>query len=256
MSTPGTTPLTYNLYVTQIAALAVYQVNTVSGVVTPVDATFATVIPQMLNYAELRIQRDLDLQGLLTTNTYSLSSNSNTLQISVNDFVTIQDFMVVVGGVPTPLLPTSREMILNTYGNPNFVGPPLYFAPYGGDASTFGSTYQNYLFGPYTDQSYTINAIGTVRAQSLNAFNTNPTAGTSATLISTYFPDLLLMASMIYISAYQRNFGRESDDPQMSVSYESQYEGLLKGTTEENRKKFLAAAYTSQSSSPVATPGR
>jgi hypothetical protein len=65
------------------------------------------------------------------------------------------------------------------------------------------------------------------------------------------------MASMIYISGYQRNFGRQSDDPAMAVSYESQYEVLLKAaTTEENRKKFLASAYTSQSSSPVATPGR
>ena len=65
------------------------------------------------------------------------------------------------------------------------------------------------------------------------------------------------MASMIYISAYQRNFGRQSDDPQMAQSYEAQYNALLKGAAvEEARKKFEAAAWSSQSPAVVATPSR
>jgi hypothetical protein len=65
------------------------------------------------------------------------------------------------------------------------------------------------------------------------------------------------MASMIYISAYQRNFGKANDDPQMAVTYESQYQTLLKSALmEENRKKFEAAAWSSQSPSTVATPTR
>jgi hypothetical protein len=65
------------------------------------------------------------------------------------------------------------------------------------------------------------------------------------------------MASMIYISAYQRNFGRANDDPQMAITYESQYQALLKSAlTEENRKKFEAAAWSSQSPSTTATPTR
>jgi hypothetical protein len=65
------------------------------------------------------------------------------------------------------------------------------------------------------------------------------------------------MASMIYISAYQRNFGRANDDPQMAITYESQYQALLKSAMmEENRKKFEAAAWSSQSPSTAATPTR
>jgi len=62
---------------------------------------------------------------------------------------------------------------------------------------------------------------------------------------------------MIYISAFQRNFGRQSDDPQMAQSYESQYQ-ILKDSAllEENRKKFEAAAWTSYSPAPAATPTR
>jgi hypothetical protein len=65
------------------------------------------------------------------------------------------------------------------------------------------------------------------------------------------------MASMIYVSAYQRNFGRLNDDPQMAQTYESQYQTLLKNADlEENRKKFEAAAWSSQEPSISATPTR
>ena len=78
MSSPNTTPLTYNGYVTQIATLAVVNTTTSGGVVVGVDAAFNSIIPQMLNYAELRIQRDLDLLPLVTSNTsYSLTTGSN-----------------------------------------------------------------------------------------------------------------------------------------------------------------------------------
>ena len=65
------------------------------------------------------------------------------------------------------------------------------------------------------------------------------------------------MASMIYVSAYQRNFGRQSDDPQMAQSYENQYTNLLKSAfIEEARKKFQSAGWASYSPPAAATPTR
>jgi hypothetical protein len=62
---------------------------------------------------------------------------------------------------------------------------------------------------------------------------------------------------MIYISAFQRNFGRLNDEAQMAVTYESQYQTLLKGAAvEEARKRYESSAWSSQSPSPVATPTR
>jgi hypothetical protein len=47
------------------------------------------------------------------------------------------------------------------------------------------------------------------------------------------------------------------NDPQMPVTYETQYQTLLRNAiTEENRKKFEAAAWSSQSVSTTATPSR
>lgn len=256
MSTPNTNPLTYNGYVNQIATLAVVSTTTVSGVVQGVDAAFNTLIPQMLNYAELRIQRDLDLLPSMTTNTsYGLTVGSNVVSISVNDFVTLQTVSVVASTTSTPLIPTTKEFLQNVYNDNSYTGVPQYFAMYGGDASTFGATYQNIVVGPYPDQAYPLLLIGTVRMPSLYQYATTANAGTATTFISTYLPDMLIQASMIYISQFQRNFGPASNDPQMGPTYEAQYQSLLRGALgEEYRKKFQASAWSALSSSPVATP--
>ncbi len=246
----STTALTYNSYVSQIATMAVVNTTTNGSLTVFSDAAMQTALPQMLNYAELRIQRDLDLLALQTTNTsYSLTAGSNTLSILTSDFVTLQNLVLTASGIP--LLPVSNEWLQNVYSTGSTQGVPNYFAPYGGDPSG-GNTYQNFIVGPIPDQSYAMTLVGTIRAPTLYVTSG---AGTNTTFISTYLPDLLIMASMIYVSAYQRNFGRQSDDPGMAQSYESQYQILLKGAIgEEYRKKFEAFAWTSQSASPVATP--
>jgi hypothetical protein len=258
LTTPNTVYLTYNSYVTQLADLAVLQVSTVGGVVTPVDADLATLIPQAINYAELRIQRDLDLEQSVTNNsTFSLTSGSNLLTLDVNSFITLQSMAYVSGTQTIRILPTSRSFINEVYPDSTVQGPPAYFAPYGGDASTTGATSQLFIVGPTPDSNYNLSINGTVRMISLNSFNTSGPAATQYTFISAYLPDLLLMASMIYVSGFQRNFSAQSGDPAMSVSYEQQYNALLKGAMiEENRRKFWASAWSSLSTSPAATSTR
>jgi hypothetical protein len=79
MTSPAGNPLTYNSYVATVAALAIINAGQ--------DLYFSGLIPQMLNYAELRIQRDLDLLPLQTENdTYALTIGSNLLPIAVNAF--------------------------------------------------------------------------------------------------------------------------------------------------------------------------
>jgi hypothetical protein len=260
MSTPNTTPLTYNGYVTQIGTMAVVNTTTVGGIVVGNnDPAFDAIIPQMLNYAELRIQRDLDLLPALTLNTsYSLTAGNNELSISVNDFVTVQTITYLDGTTKVPLYPVTKEFLQNVFNDSSVWAPPKYFAMAGGDASTGGNTYNNIYVGPYPDQDYPLTIRGVQRLPTLYKFSDNGTdASTQTTFISAYLPDLLIMASMIYISAYQRNFGRMSDDPSMAQSYESQYQALVRGAAgEEGRKKFQASAWSSLSSSPVATPSR
>lgn len=254
----ATNPLSYNAYVTQIGVLAVANVTTVGGLVTPVDAPLVALIPQMLNYAELRIQRDADLLPSKTSiTTYALTTGNNQLSISVDDFVTVQTFGITVGTAKVPLLPVTNEYLSNVWGDSAHLGQPINFCMFGGDKTTGGATSNIMLVGPYPDQAYPVSITGTQRLPSLYKFAVAGTADTRYTFISTYLPDLLLMASMIYISGFQRNWGRQSDDPAMAISYEAQYQALLRGVvTEEARKKFQGAAWTSMSPAQVASTTR
>jgi hypothetical protein len=258
-ASPQTTPLTYNGYVTQVANMAVVNVQTTAGVVVGVDDAFNVTIPQMLNYAELRIQRDLDLLPSQTSRPYTLTIGNNQLQLGAYDFVTVQTIALNSGGVTYPLLPTTKEYLQNVYGS-SAVGSrarPALFAMYGGDLSTGGTTYNNILVGPYPDAAYSVDVIGTVRLPTLYQNATTALASTGTTFISTYFPDLLIQASLIYISQFQRNFGQASNDPAMGPTYELQYQNLLKGAgVEEGRKKFSASAWSSMTPPVAATPTR
>ena len=234
--------LTYSSYVQQISTMAVIPSN---------DTNFTIIIPQMISYAELRMQRDLDfLSTQISTTAYSFTVNSNTLTLPTSQFIVPQTVEVVSSGVSTPLLPVTKEFIQNVYGSGSTTGLPQYFAVYGGDTATTGNTSQYMIVGPIPNQSYGTILTGTVRSAPLSASNTT-------TYISTYLPDMFIMASMIYISAFQRNFGRLNDDPQMAQTYESQYQALKNSAlVEENRKKFEASAWSSYSPAPAATPTR
>lgn len=235
--------LTYASYIQQIATMAVVPVT---------DTNFTIIIPSMIDYAELRMQRDLDfLSTQISTNAYTFTGGSNTLTLPTSQFIVPQTFEVIDNsGNSTPLLPVGKEFIQNVYGSGSTQGLPQYFAVYGGDTNTTGNTSQYMIVGPTPASSYAVRLTGTIRSAPLSASNTT-------TFISTYLPDMFIMASMIYISAFQRNFGRLNDDPQMAQTYESQYQALkASALIEENRKKFQAAAWTSYSPAPAASPTR
>lgn len=249
--------LNYSQYVTQIAEMAV---------VDPLDVNFVAILPAMIDYAELRIYRDLDLMNTSTafhSPTIRLNPGNRNLSFpmelpdgSGSIVVSEQINLIIPAGETDPdgpnasrvtLLPTTKEYLDVVYGSNATAsrGQPQYFTAFN----------ENLFFvGPVPDQTYYVEVVGTYRPNSLYV---NPPVPERTTFISQYLPDLFIMASMIYISAYQRNFGRQSDDPQMAQSYETQYMTLLKGAmVEEARKKYEGPGWSSQSPSPISSPTR
>lgn len=238
-----TTGLTYSQFVTQIATLAVVAED---------DAAFVIILPQTITYAENRIYRDLDFlvtQTSITGN--SLTAGNRSLTIAAGTIVTSQQINIITPapttnpniGTRNPCLPATKEYLDAVYGDSSYTGLPKYFVPFNDNV---------FLFGPFPDANYGIEIVGTYRPASLSVSNTT-------TFISNYLPDLLIMASMIYVSGYQRNFNKTGtvDEPAMAVTYETQYQTLLKGATvEEFRKKFMSGAWSSETTSPIATPSR
>jgi len=243
-----TTGLSYNgtvagtaSYVQQIAELAV---------VDQTDSNYVAILPMMITYAENRMYRDIDFLFTSTSITgYSITAGTRQITIPQGTLVVSEQINLITpsgqsnpdAGTRTALLPTTKEYLDAVYGVASATGVPQYYAPFNDNL---------FYVGPFADQNYYVEIVGTYRPASLSA--TNPT-----TFISLYLPDVFIMASMIYISAYQRNFGRQSDDPQMAQSYETQYQTLLKGAVvEEARKKYESSGWASMSPSPVASPSR
>lgn len=233
--------LTYAQYVTTVATMAV---------IDPTNAAFLAILPNAIDYTELRIQRDIDLLATVSSNTTtSLTANQRALTFTQGLFATIQDVNVLTpvgtsnpnAATRNPCLPVAKEFLDYTYPSSAGATIPTWFAMLN----------QNTLyFGPWPDQAYTVELVGTVRFTPLSSSNTT-------NFLSLYTPDLYVQASMIYISQFQRQFGAAANDPQMPGSYEAQYQTLLKSAAvEEARKKFQSVAWTSQSPSPVATPSR
>ena len=233
-------------YIDQISTMAVVDAT---------DPAFLVILPQMITYAENRIYRDVDFLFTSTSSTaYALTVGLRSINVPAGTFVVPEQINLItpVGisnpnqGTRVPLLPTTKEFLDAVYGASSSTGQPKYWVPF--DDYTF-------LVGPYPDAAYSVEIVGTIRPQSLGN-GTNNTV--TSTFISLYLPDLFIMASMIYIAAYQRNFSSAlGNDPQMPVTYETQYQALLKSAvSEENRKKFEASAWSSQSASTTATPTR
>ncbi len=220
------TALTYATYVTALAA---------EMVVPTTDVNFNTILPTIITNAELRLQRDLDLVDSTvrdSSNTFALSTRNFTLPSTNGTFIVVEQFNVITpAGTTNPELGTRNPMIQVSIDTLDFLWP-----------STAGSTLPVYytmmdqdlaIVGPFPDQTYTVEVVGTQRFASLStAVVTTP--------LSVYFPDLFLHASLVEASGYQRNFGAMADDPKQAQSWESQYQTILKSAkTEEDRKKFL-----------------
>lgn len=237
-----TTGLTYSQYVNEIATLAV---------VSPADVNFVEILPQMITYAENRIYRDLDFLTTVTSiSTYATANNGRTFTFPISDFITVQEVNLITpagttipnNGTRNPLLPVTKEWINYNYPSSTTASLPSYFAMF---------NQNTIILGPWPNNTYTVEVVGTFRPDSLSASNTT-------TFISLYLPDLMIMASMIYVSAFQRNFiSAAANDPAMPVNYETQYQTLLKSAmVEEARKKFQSSGWTAMSPAPVASPSR
>lgn len=218
------------------------------------DPNYITALPNIIDDAEQLSYRDLDLLNTIyrDSSVALVAGNRNYTEATSGTngpFVVTQQLNVITPagttnpdlGTRNPLLPASKEMLDAIY--PSAIGSdiPIYFAPI---------AQNSFVVGPWPDQNYTIEAVGTQRPAPLSASNTT-------TLLSVYFPDVFLNASLVIGAGFLKNFGAASDDPQSGVSWKSKYDAALKSATvEEARKKFQAQGWGSLSTGPEATPPR
>lgn len=226
------------------------QIALMGAVASITDPNFVAVVPAMIVYAENRIYRELNfLQTSDSVTGYAIASGARTLTLPEGTLVVSEQVNIITpagitnpdAGTRVPLLPVTKEFLDAVYGSSTSTGQPRYFCPFNDNL---------FLVGPFADAQYYTEVVGEVRPASMSASN-------QTTFISLYLPDMLIMASMIYLSLFQRNFSRAADDPQMAISYQQQYEALKQGAqVEEARKAYEAGGWTSQAPAAVASPTR
>src|SRR4051812_48127323 len=185
-------PLNYTTYTAQLANLMVQD---------PTDANFVTFLPGAIDYAEQRIYRELDLQVTRVVDTTTASSASRNLDYptAIGTYLVVEQINVITpvtalssNGTRNPLTMVTKEYL--DFAWPSAVtnqGVPLFFAPLDNDIV---------VLGPSPDAAYQAEFVGTQRPTPLSAFN-------SSTFLTQNLPDVFMAASMVFASAYQRDFG-------------------------------------------------
>lgn len=240
--------MNYSDYVSQVAALLNISATIISpGSSSPSSTSdFNVALPGSIAYAENRIQRDADLPWTMITDetgTLTVNNRSFTLPGSSPWITVTQAYLLVSGAREMPMLPISYEALSAIYPSSTALSPapsyPVYWAPVNGTTI---------LVGPAPDTAYGIGIVGTQRVTELSATN-------ATNIISTLFPDLYIAAAMIFWSGYERDFGAQSGDPAMAMSWETQYEKLLLGAkTDTARQRFQSQGWNARLPSPIATP--
>jgi hypothetical protein len=213
------------------------------------DANFQQIIPSTIDDAELRLYRELQLLSTVVTDSSNVTT-PNLRSISWGNQWFVVDSINVISpagttnpdlGTRNPLLPATKEMCDFLYPSVTGATIPQYLGRV---------TQSTAVLAPWPDQAYTLEITGTQRPTPLSVSNTT-------TILSTYFPDLLTSASMIYLSGYAQNFSAMGDNPQQAVNWNTHFQDQLKSAaTEEAMKKFEAEGWGSKQPSPIATPAR
>lgn len=239
----------YSDYITAITALLDISatVTNAASASPTTNADFNGAIPRAIEYTENRIQRDLDLINTYVTDeskALTASTRRFLLPTGTGTFVVVtQAYLIVAGQRQAPLLPVALEGLNSFYPSDTPLSPtpsyPVFWAPNDG---------VSIVVGPAPDSTYTLGIVGTQRFVPLSSINTS-------NFLTLQLPDPYIAASMVWWAGWMRDYGLQADDPKMAMSWEGQYQNLMKPTlVEEKRKFFQSMGWTGRLPSPIASP--
>jgi hypothetical protein len=241
----------YSDVTTALGALFEIPITSAGSASPSSDANFNNILPRAIEQAEQRIYRELDLITTTTSQTTTLTTGVRNIAIP-GGIIILDDLNVVTPAGAAPDAGTRNPVQRVSLSFLNAVAPTA--------ADTLGSPsipkYYSLLddvnvrLGPAPDAAYQAEFIGPIRPAAMSA--SNPT-----TWLGTNLPDLFLAALNVFMCGYQRDFGAQSDNPQMAISWEAAYQELKKSAAvEEARRKAQSVAWSPYSPTPLATPPR
>ncbi len=243
----------YTTYVQAIAnETAIAETGTA---IADMEPNFVAIVPRMIEYAEQRMYRELDMLATRIRQTVQGAALTRNLPLSTAVAVVVLETLSVItpvgvdadAGQRNPLQPVSRDFLDLCWSSQSTAALPRYYCEVN-TANEFSNSVA--VLGPVPDNAYTYEVCGTFRPTALSATNTT-------TILSVYLPDAFFAASMIFMAGWQKNFGAQADDPKMAMSWSAAYDALMASANgEEMRKKLQGAAWTPYVPSPIAAPPR
>jgi hypothetical protein len=203
----------------------------------PTNPYLAIELPSAIEYAEQKIFRDLDLIANIFVDVSQTTVPSNRSILLPGNIIAVNSVAATVpagttlatGGSISPLMPISHDTLDFIYPDASFLAVPKFYNYLN---QGYGSNSGTLQLGPWPDAAYNMRIQATQRPVPLSA--TNP-----ITFLTTNLPDLFLIAAMIHVAGYQKNWSAIGNDPGSALTWETQYHTLLAGASaEELRKRY------------------
>lgn len=240
----------YSDLTTQLGDLLQYPITSASSATPSSDVNFNNILPAIITDAEQRIYRELDfLATRKADSSLSFTPSSRTLTIPTT-IIIVQQVNVITpaatqpnSGTRNPVDPVSLESL-------NFTWPvaAVQSTP---SIPTVGSMQDatTLIVAPTPDAAYVVEFVGIFRPTAMSSTNIS-------TYLGTNYPDLFLAACMVFATGFQRDFGSQSGDPAMSLSWESLYQERKKSAFPEIQRQKWSSVGWSALQETLANPQR
>lgn len=238
----------YSDLTTALGVLLQYPITNAASATPSSNTDFNNFLPRIIEGGEQRIYREIDFlatrQEDLTTTLSTVARNatlpaSNIVLQSANVITPVGASPNTAGAKRNPLEIVSKDFIDAIWPNAgDSKTVPRYIAQLSATVV---------IVAPTADQAYTLETTGIFRPVALSASN-------ATTYVSINYPDLLLYACMVVSAGYQQNYGSQSEDPKMAVSWEGMYQIAKKSTFEEDqRRKSQSTNWSPYSQTPLSS---
>ena len=216
---------------------------------TVLPADFVTLFPQATSYAEGLIYRDLvPLNERAQNTSLTTTAASRTLSLTPTSqlVLSVEGFSIIYPATTTnPALGTRYPFGATSLDVIDIIWPQESVTMDPSQADWIGRYWamrddKTIVFSPTLNGAYTVELTGNFAPVPISA--SNPT-----TYLSIVYPELLQAACMVFLTgALLRNYGSQSDDPKMALSWKGQYQDLLSSAVSEDQRRRMQGKGWSQ----------
>lgn len=208
------------------------------------DVDWPNVENAIIDAGELRCYREVDFQATskIEQSSFGTTAPGNALVSTPSDLLIIRavDYFTPVntndtnGGTRVPLEPRDESWIKDYWPARSLTAPPKFYAVL--NPTTL-------LVAPTPDAAYTIEMSLSYRPTPLSSSNTT-------TLLTLNAPDMFLYATLVFAAGYLKNFGAQSDNPQVALSWEGEYQKAKSSVVSEEKRKKAQGRSDDSASDP------